>query len=521
MMDTSRLRFVAVLLLGAIVLTGAAWMRGAEYDEQYTVFLLAGDARPAWPASVFTPAQVRDRFHGAASPARIAADLRHQDVHPPLYFWAVSAWSRLVGDTLFRLRLFSVLCGLGALATVGLIARRTGLPAGLAMLLTLGCYAFAYTGGVARGFALAQLLALLGVSRLTLPPSLCRDAGQEALGAGRCVGAGLLLGAASFANYLAAFTAFPVLIWLAWHRLRDGMLAAFGFGVFVMADLFFFLAQRDSRPGQFPPFHLTDGLVTLGKFGAASVAGGLPLYVPANLAAPVSGAIVLVLCAAGLLIAARWRFIASPAARALLGGAVIATPAGLLLLGLAFDNTPIALRYLAFAMPYAALLLAGALASLSRAGAAICGSSVLALQAAAIVGLLVRPETMQPMRDAAREASRLDPGQTVLLLPRGNDGVGIVGAFVTEAPDTMRLLLVDRRTQAEALHSVAPRLALALLDRDAESHAALAAVLAGFADDPCWQALPGGFVVTVFASRCQPGEAQPGTAQTVAVSTAR
>jgi hypothetical protein len=326
----------------------------------------------------------------------------------------------------------------------------------------------------------------------------------------------LLLGAASFANYLAAFAAFPVLIWLAWHRLRDSALAALGFGVFVVADLFFFVAQRDSRPGQFPPFHLTDGLVRLGKYGAASIAGGLPLYVPDALAAPVSGATALILAAAGLLIVARWRFIASPAARALLGGAVIATPAGLLLLGLAFDNTPIELRYLAFATPYAALLLAGALASLPRAVAAACGTSVLALQAAAIAGLLVRPETMQPMRDAAREAARLDHGQTVLLLPRGNDGVGLVGAFVTESPDTLRLMLVDRHTQAEALHSVAPRLALALLDRDAESHATLAALLAGFADDPCWRALPGGFAVTVFASECQPGETQA-----VAVSTAR
>jgi hypothetical protein len=90
-MKAPRLSAAAVLLLSTLVLVGAAWLRGAEYDEQYTVFLLAGDARPAWPDGVFTAGDVRDRFHGQAGAVQIAADLRRGDVHPPLYFWAVSA----------------------------------------------------------------------------------------------------------------------------------------------------------------------------------------------------------------------------------------------------------------------------------------------------------------------------------------------------------------------------------------------------------------------------------------------
>jgi hypothetical protein len=481
--DAPRLRVALVLLLGAAVLCGAAWSRGAEYDEQYTVFLLAGDARPVWPGSVFTADAVRDRFHGNASPLRIAADLRRHDVHPPLYFWAASAWSLAVGDTLFRLRLFSVLCGLAALATVGRIARRIGVPAALAMLVTLGCY----TGSIARGFALAQLLALLGVWAALVPHQRHprRRPGTHAFFAayagevmdGRrspmpsCLAAGLLLGAASFANYLAAFTAIPVLVWLAWRRLRDGVLAASGFAVFVAADLVFFLAQRDSRAGQFPPFHLGDGLLRLGKYAAAGVAGGLPLYAPASLAAPMTAATAIVLGLLAVAVAVRWRRIATPSGRALLAGCVIATPAGLLALGLIFDNTPIELRYLAFATPYAALLLAGALADRRWPTAA-----VLTLQAAAIAGLLLRPE--------------------------GNDGVGLVGAFIASAPGNLRLMLAGRDTQAAALHGVAPRLAVALLDRDADSHATLTGLLAGFADDPCWRALPGGFNLIVFQSTC-------------------
>jgi hypothetical protein len=305
------------------------------------------------------------------------------------------------------------------------------------------------------------------------------------------------LGAASFTNYLAAFAAVPVVVWLAARRLRDGAMAAAGFGMFAACDLVFFLAQRGSRPGQFPPFHLVDGVKRLATYAAASVAGGLPLYVPARLYGATEAASAAVLAGMALLVLLRWRRIGGPAERALLAGLVVATPAGLLLLGLVFDNTPIELRYLAFATPYAALLLAGALAGLERKAAMMCGGAVLALQAAAIAGLLLRPE-------AAQEAARLDLG-TVVLLPRGNDGVGVVGAFVSETPDNVRLLLVDRHTRAAALHAVASRVALALLDRDGESRATLAELLPAFAADGCWRAVPGGSTLAIFENACGDG----------------
>ena len=64
------------------------------------------------------------------------------------------------------------------------------------------------------------------------------------------------------------------------------------------------------------------------------------------------------------------------------------------------------------------------------------------MQAAGLAGLMTRPETMQPARATAAAASRLAPGGLVLL-PRGNDGVGIVGAFAIESPPAQRLLVVD------------------------------------------------------------------------------
>ena len=179
------------------MLTAVAWLRGAEYDEQYTLFLTGRVTRPTWPAGVVTAGEVRDLQAARAGFVAIARDLRATDVHPPLYFWAVAAWRGLAGDSLFAARLASVLFSVVTLGLVAAIARSAGIPVVPAVLLTVGCYGFAYTGAVARGFALAQMLSVAGVAVMV---------GAEHR-AGRTLAAGMLLGAATFANYLAAFVA--------------------------------------------------------------------------------------------------------------------------------------------------------------------------------------------------------------------------------------------------------------------------------------------------------------------------
>jgi uncharacterized membrane protein len=103
---------------------------------------------------------------GHASLAGIARGLRATDVHPPLYFWAVSMWREVFGPELFAARLFSVLCGLVSLALVGVIARQCRIAPAMAMLVTLGCYGFVYTNAIARGFAPAQMSCLAGMALL-------------------------------------------------------------------------------------------------------------------------------------------------------------------------------------------------------------------------------------------------------------------------------------------------------------------------------------------------------------------
>ncbi len=477
----------AVLLLAALVFIGAAARRSFEYDEGYSVFVTSPTPRPAWPATVFRAGDVRAAFTAHAGPLAIARALRETDVHPPLYFWALAAWRQVAGDGLLAMRLLSVLCALTALMAVGAIARIVGIPVGLTMLLTAGCYGFAYTAVVARGFALAQAFSLGGVLLILLAAR--RERGRQALGGG------LLFGAATLTNYLSAFVGIAALSWLVvthWRRPRLWLSAGLGFAAFLPADLWFFMAQRGSRAGQFPSFRLEASLVRLAAYGTANLFGGLPLYVSGMARTVVGGVLGAAMLGLAALVAWRWRLLAREA-RCLLLACAAAPPLGLLALGAAFDNTPIELRYLCFATPFVALLLAGALAP-SIAGGARGGlmgpvllstrAAVLTLQVLAIAGLILRPETMQPARAAARSAAALAGSDGVVVLPRGNDGVGVVGPFLAELPDATRVLLVSAEDSPGLLRARLPAgpVVLALLGQDAASLAALAVIRASF---PC------------------------------------
>ena len=476
------LRPALVVLLAALVLTGAARRRGAEYDEAYSLFVTAGTPRPAWPDGVFQARLEHRIAAGHAGLVRIARELRATDVHPPLYFWALGAWRRAVGPGLFAARLLSVLAALVALVLVGAIARAAAIPSVPAMAFTLGCYGFTYTGAIARNFALAEALALAGVW-LALGPGRIRAAA-----------AGMALGAASFTNYLAAFLGAAVLIGTLcrgrWQRagwVLGGMLP------WLPGGLWFLLAQRNSRAGQFPPFHLGAALLRLLRDAAGASFGGLPLYVPAGWMRLSMGLGVAALATgvAGLILA-RWRRIGAAAARPVLGAGALAPAAGLLALGLASDSMPIELRYLAFATPFLALLLAGALARLPRPAGWAAGGVVALVQALAVWGLLARPETMQPARAAASAAAHLAGRGGLVLLPRGNDGVGVVGPFLAEAPGWLRVRLVGPGSDPRALAAGSDRVILALIGVDRASRATLPRLRAAFAG-PGWRVVGTGF----------------------------
>jgi Dolichyl-phosphate-mannose-protein mannosyltransferase len=512
-------RCCAIFLLAALVLGAAAWSRSAEYDEEYTLFLTAGTPRPVWPETVFPADLVRRIQSDHASLGTIAHDLRQTDVHPPLYFWAVALWQRAVGSSLFAARLLSVGFTLAALAAVGVLARQSGVPPPLAMLLTLGCYGFVYTGSVARGFALAQMLSLWGVACLLSARGRCTHT----------LAAGALLGAATASNYLAVFVAIAAVVFTSplgrgrsasalrvrevpqaqttereptSRRLKGqapSLFAVAGALPFLTLDLWFFLAQRGTRAGQFRPFHVLGSLARLARYSAADLFGGLPLYAPAAARPAVSLALAVLLTGLTGLVISRWRRIGHPHTRRILAAAALAPPLGLLALGLVFNNTPIELRYLSFAAPFIALLLAGALAALPRAIPLL----LLTVQAVAIAGLMLRPETMQPARATAIAAAALIEGG-IALLPHGNDGVGIVGAFALESPPNLPLLVIGADEPTWRIRqriAAASRVVLVRQAQDASSRATVPRMQAALTT-PCWRAVAEGYNVTAYERIC-------------------
>ncbi len=475
-----------VLLGAALLLVGIAWLRSAEYDEQYTLFLTGRVARPVWSADVTTAGEIRRMQTPGAGLLTIARDLRATDVHPPLYFWAASEWRRLVGASLFDARMASVLCSVAALCLVAWIARTVAIPPVPAVLLTIGCYGFAYTGTVARGFALAQMLNVAGIALLIGD----RERPERALFAGT------LLGAATFTNYLAAWVGCAALLHTLRRRPAVIGAACLGFLVWLPLDLWFFTAQRQSRPDQFPPFAMIPVMTQLVRYSVANVFGGLPLYAHGFARVCVATGVCLLFLAGIGAIILRWRHLATTEARSLLAMCAVASLLGPLLLGLMFANSPIELRYLAFATPFIALLLAAAMPRWLR-------HVTLAVQAIALVGLMTRPETMQPAR-ATAQASAPFLGDSVVLLPRGNDGVGIVGAFANEVPASTRILIVapdasPQQIRAEVLRF--SRVVLAMLAQDASSRAAVPLMRAALAN-PCWRPVGEGFNVLAFDRVC-------------------
>ena len=563
----------AAWLAGVAILLTAAWLRGAEYDEQYTLFLTAGTARPAWPTTPFPAALVQATQTGHSDFLQILTDLRRTDVHPPLYFWAASLWRTLFGSTLFTARLLSVAFGAISLALVARIARQINAPRSIAIVTTALCYGFAYTNAVARGFAPAETALLTGMSLL-----LQKQPGK----------AGLAFGMAAACNYLSVFPAIAAgLVSKSWRAIPGTI-------PFLLLDAWCFAAQHASRAGQFPPFHWLPALERLTGYEVAAVFGALPLYWqgPGHWIAFGMVALGSLALLTGIILAGdkawvartspvgaklrtitswpgvsgpsranetreRFQYLArgaslardspheagydsgeagfdrgeagfdrgeagfdrgeavfdigeavfdrceagfdsceagfdsgeagfdrgiallapmgtSPAitvshgrdspsqSRSVLAAAAIAPAIGLLILGIVFNNAPIEFRYLSFGLPFLALL---------TANTGLASAITLLVQSAGIAGLLLAPQTMQPARAAARFAAPY-AGHALALLPSGNDGVGIVGAFGIEAPPGLMLSLVHP-DQPIVIPAGTSRVILILLGQDTESRAVL------------------------------------------------
>ena len=127
------------------------------------------------------------------------------------------------------------------------------------------------------------------------------------------------------------------------------------------------------------------------------------------------------------------------------------------------------------------------------------------LAAPLVLGLLTRPETMQPARATAQAAATLAWPNGVALVAHGNDGVGIVSAFASEAPDWLPMLVVGREDTASSTRIRAGayrRVVLALLAQDDASRATVQSLRAAFAHQPCWRWAASGSGVIAYDRIC-------------------
>jgi len=500
------MRLTTTLLLAALILVTIANLRPPEYDESYSIFLTAGDPRPNWPTTPFSAAQVRADYTGQASPIQIAQALRTGDVHPPLYFWILDLWRQVFGESWQTARLLSVMFSLATLATLAQLAKQTNTPITPTILIAVLAYGYAYTSTITRNFALAQLLTTLALTLIVRCVGWAERSEADHLPttsqeipinpvspakAGILFLAGTTFSAATFTNYLSIFTPIATLLWLLTRQGPEpgrmplprhlASTASFlaGLIVFLPADLYFFTAQHASRTSQFPPFHPIQAATLIAKDSGAAIFGGLPLYA-APYTAPVAAALLIffLIC------------LTQATKPALFTLTALATPIGLFLLGLTFHNTPIEIRYCAFSIPSLALILATLPKPLR--------TTLILLESLGTIGLALAPSTMQPQALAARQAAALATPATLVLVPYGNDGVGIPGPFIAAAPGSLTIQII--KSPPTLAHQT--RIILATITADDSSRQTVSATLAALAANPCWRRTSTSPLTQSFARTC-------------------
>lgn len=235
-------RIVAIIVVCAALVACVHIQRASIwYDEAITLLTTSGHAKLDWPLGMM-------QFHPTTNLRRIVSDLYEQDVHPPLYFWALAFWRTAFGASLEVARTFSALFILATLILLYWLARDFGLhrpwvPVAVYAASSAGMW-YAYD---ARPYAMATFL-------IVLTQFLAR----------RRSGWSGICGAAAFAtHYFAVLCAGPVLALeclRSWRRNRSWvLLTAFSFVICSAPLLLLLRVHIGARPHQYPGFNWWPG----------------------------------------------------------------------------------------------------------------------------------------------------------------------------------------------------------------------------------------------------------------------
>jgi hypothetical protein len=476
---------IARLLPGAIIAAAAglailaALRRSFELDEGYTYLILNGQPRLTWPAGVFTRAAVAHWFAGTSSLARIAADLRTYDVHPPLWFYVEEGWRRLVGPGLLPARLLSVAFMVASLLLVARAARRCRAPVAPTLALTAFSYAVLYTGATVRMYPFANMLLLAG----TLALLRALDESRRARAWRWAALAGLAFGAGTAAHLFVVFPALAVGLtaaatFLARRQIGAVVIAGVTAAPAIGWAASFYLVQP-THDWQFPPFGIASMAARTAKEYAAALFGGTPVYVPHTLMMPVAGLLGgLLLVALGVAALGGRRMAADAPGRIILAG-TLAMPIALFAVAAAVGKETVELRYLIYGLPFLAMFLARGWRAQRLVPRPACAVLAAAFLTAQLIGAVAMPFahiTQQAARPAIAQISRLWQPGSILLLPEADDTSGMTLDYAYEAPAGWPLLLLRRDEDPAALRRAIagrPR-AFIILIADAAGTAAIA-----------------------------------------------
>lgn len=457
-LPSRRLRSTLTILVLALMALGAA-VRCFEYDESYTQFYLAGLPHPQWPVEPRTVGALRSWVEGRTTGVlQVVTDLMRYETHPPLHFWLLIPWRAAFGSDPLVLRLFSLLCACGSILAVWRLAALARVPAVPAVLCAFLSYAVFYPTTLARAYALALMLVLLGtlaLARLLRDPE--RGCRRWMDGAVSAAAAGMAFGLAGLSHYLALLAGAAILGAFALNALAQRrLLPVLASGLGVLPPFLGVVALRHEQ-GSAEWFHagfeLSRDLWRMLEMQAAALFARTPLL----LDEPWSDLVALLIAPSVMLIVgpvlmAFRPIMADPVRRLLLAGAV-AMPLGLLVLGVLTDRAPFVSRYTSYSIPFIALSFAAGLAHLAERGqrrlAAIVFGYVLLWQTIGAGSQVLWPATQQEFRPIIADvAQRWVPDKSVLAVPVGYDHIGKNGPYLWEAPVDWPMVVVNTHVPA-------------------------------------------------------------------------
>jgi hypothetical protein len=244
---------VLVLVTVAVRLPGV-FNRAIWYDEAITLLETAGNAIPIW-SELPTPARTqKELFVGSPSLREVATGLRETDVHPPFYYWVLSIWRQLAGESIEAARLFSLLCSSGAVILIFLLLRTSGfghpLVPSLVYSLSSGAVHYAHE---ARNYSLALFFLFAATYFAYLSTNLIHHNRQHFWMFSIAMAA--LCGFAFQTHYLTIFPVLYLLLWYVFWIPRDRRLLALptilltiGISLIGIGTL---VVQLGARPKQF------------------------------------------------------------------------------------------------------------------------------------------------------------------------------------------------------------------------------------------------------------------------------